>query len=182
MRILVLTKDEYLIRHFELELESFASVVTDGTGGFDAIIYDCDSNIPQPRYNGKIIRLSRKPAPFGCENIPLPRGKIIKLLSEDSRAPLLKISDSSCSAFLRGTRIKLTSHECALLSLLAKNRGRFTTREEIAHEVWNGASDGLINIYVHYLREKLEKSGERIILSSRGQGYKIDEKFLGGDL
>ena len=31
-----------------------------------------------------------------------------------------------------------------------------------------------------YLREKLEAHGEKIIISSRMCGYKIDEKFFGG--
>ena len=32
-------------------------------------------------------------------------------------------------------------------------------------------------MYVHYLREKLER-GEKIIISSRNHGYKIDAKYL----
>ena len=35
-----------------------------------------------------------------------------------------------------------------------------------------------MNVYIHYLREKLEADGEKIILSSRSHGYKIDEKYL----
>ena len=41
-----------------------------------------------------------------------------------------------------------------------------------------GADEGVLNVYVHYLREKLERGGEKIIISSRGLGYKIDEKYL----
>ena len=53
-------------------------------------------------------------------------------------------------------------------------------REEILSTVWGGEADsGVINVYIHYLREKLEVCGEKIILSSRKCGYKIDEKYLG---
>ena len=45
--------------------------------------------------------------------------------------------------------------------------------------VWgDGADGGVLNVYIHYLREKLEAGGEKIILSSRKQGYKIVEKYL----
>ena len=58
--------------------------------------------------------------------------------------------------------------------------GEFVSREEILSQVWNGDADcGIINVYIHYLREKIEH-GEKIILSSRKQGYCIDEKYLGG--
>ena len=67
-----------------------------------------------------------------------------------------------------------------LLALLLAKDG-YTSREEIAKKVWGDASDGLINIYVHYLREKLEIGGEKIILSSRKGGYRIDKKYLGGE-
>jgi DNA-binding response OmpR family regulator len=42
--------------------------------------------------------------------------------------------------------------------------------------------EGLINVYVHYLREKLEVGGEKIINSSRKNGYAIDEKFIKEDV
>ena len=59
------------------------------------------------------------------------------------------------------------------------------SKAEILRHVWGGdADDGIVNVYVHYLREKLEAGTEKIILSSRGNGYKINEKFLDseGDL
>jgi DNA-binding response OmpR family regulator len=38
----------------------------------------------------------------------------------------------------------------------------------------------VLNVYVHYLREKLE-DGKKIIISSRKLGYKIDERYLTPD-
>ena len=83
---------------------------------------------------------------------------------------------------LFGEKIKLTELEYALFSLLYK-RQSFVSREEILASVWHGEADGgIINVYVHYLREKLEKGGEKIILSSRKLGYGISENFLGGKI
>ena len=41
------------------------------------------------------------------------------------------------------------------------------------------ADEKTVNVYIHYLREKLESGGEKIIISSRNMGYKIDSKYLG---
>ena len=44
--------------------------------------------------------------------------------------------------------------------------------------VWHGDADGgIVNVYIHYLREKLEDCGERVIIASRGRGYSLSEKY-----
>ena len=45
-------------------------------------------------------------------------------------------------------------------------------------DVDDGVDGGVVNVYVHYLREKLEKNGERIIISTRNLGYKINERMV----
>jgi DNA-binding response OmpR family regulator len=63
--------------------------------------------------------------------------------------------------------------------VLIEASGDFISREELIRRVWGeGADGGVLNVYVHYLREKLEKQGEKIIISSRKNGYKIDGKYL----
>ena len=58
--------------------------------------------------------------------------------------------------------------------------GEFVSRDELSRAVWGeGADGGILNVYIHYLREKLESKGEKVIISSRRGGYKIDGKYLG---
>lgn len=84
-------------------------------------------------------------------------------------------------AVLDGRTVRLTEVEFALLKAIYSREGGYVGREELLREVWGGNADGgVINVYVHYLREKLEVGGERVILASRGEGYKINEKLLGG--
>ena len=46
-------------------------------------------------------------------------------------------------------------------------------------DVWGDECEGgVLNVYIHYLREKLETEGEKIIFSTRKMGYKIDKKYL----
>ena len=76
----------------------------------------------------------------------------------------------------RGTRrIGLTERESSLLLLLFKERGKAVSREQILREVWNdeqGVSSNVVEVYIRYLRQKLEKGGDtRLIHTIRGRGY-----------
>lgn len=97
------------------------------------------------------------------------RNEKIRLYLEDSR-----------TARLDGRVICLTELEARLLALLISRCGEYIRKEEILSEIWGeGQSLGIVNVYIHYLREKLEV-GEKILLSSRKLGYKIDERYIGG--
>ncbi|MBQ3016860.1 MAG: winged helix-turn-helix domain-containing protein [Clostridia bacterium] len=173
MRVLVLSRDGFLLRRAELELEGIAEM--EAADEYDVTLYDCESGMAIPERCGRVIKLSRL-GDEGAELLPLPRGRLAELIKTEN-APALILSESDRSVSFKGKRIKLTSHEYSLLSLLAKSRG-YVSREDISKNVWGEATDGLINIYVHYLREKLECDGDKVILSSRKYGYKINEKYL----
>ena len=82
-------------------------------------------------------------------------------------------------AYLDGKEIKLTEVEASLLGRLISASGEFVSRGELLRGVWGDSADGgVLNVYIHYLREKLEVCGEKIILSSRSAGYGIDKKYL----
>lgn len=53
------------------------------------------------------------------------------------------------------------------------------SREQILSEVWNGdqrTSSNVIEVYVRYLRQKLEQNGEqRLIHTIRGKGYSLSD-------
>lgn len=178
MKTAVLTNDKYLLRYIELELG--AEVIPYSNGIFaDVLILDCDT-AEAPLFDGRVIRLSREEKE-NTEKIPLELGRLSLLCSErQEAASRLTVASNEKCAVLDGKKVKLTSHEYSLLSLLISKAGDYARREEIAECVFGGASDGLINIYVHYLREKLESGSEKIIISSRSQGYRINKKYLGG--
>ena len=178
MRVFVVSSDKYLIRRLQLELSGKAEFATDKEG-CDALIYDCDSGIPMPEFYGKTVKLSRL-GKDGAERIPLSRGRISELLFS-GEGKYLTVSKADRAAVFGNKRIKLTAHEYSLLSLLLSKDG-YTSRKEISKSVWTDAADGLINIYVHYLREKLEADGDKVIISSRKYGYKINEKYKEGEI
>jgi two-component system response regulator MprA len=76
----------------------------------------------------------------------------------------------------RGDRdIALTRREFALLEYLVKNAGREVTREQITEHVWGQdtePSTNVVDVYVNYLRKKLEGDGSPALLHTvRGVGY-----------
>ena len=108
--------------------------------------------------------------------IPFDDESLLSVLDGNSGAPL-RLGDRC--AILRGREIRLTDVEFNTLSVLFTAGGSFVSRDEIVGAVWgDGVDGGVLNVYIHYLREKLEGEGEKIIISSRKLGYKIDEKYL----
>jgi two-component system, OmpR family, response regulator MprA len=78
----------------------------------------------------------------------------------------------------RGKReLELTRTEFRLLELFMRNPRVVLSRSRIFEEVWGydfGASSNALEVYVSYLRRKLEANGEpRLIHTVRGVGYTL---------
>ncbi|MEO1003425.1 MAG: response regulator transcription factor [Cyanobacteria bacterium J06638_7] len=95
-------------------------------------------------------------------------------------SPLLQVADLSLNPgsreVKRGSRVlALTMREYQLLLLLLERRDSVVSRELILRQVWSddrGMTSNVIEVYVRYLRQKLEQGGEaRLIHTVRGQGY-----------
>lgn len=76
--------------------------------------------------------------------------------------------------------VNLTAREFEILSLLATNRGRVFSGEEIFEKVWKERyyqSNNTVMVHMSRLRDKLEKSmeGNKIIHTVWGVGYKIEK-------
>ena len=76
-------------------------------------------------------------------------------------------------------RIELTRTEFSLLRLLLEHPRQVLTRSLILERVWGydfGASSNSLEVYVGYLRRKLEAGGEpRLVHTVRGVGYVLRE-------
>ena len=111
---------------------------------------------------------------------PFSFGELRELLAGGAPASRLIIERDGRGVILDGERIRLTEREHALLSAIAEGGGDFVGRDELRERAFGpDMGGGILNVYIHYLREKLEKNGEKLILSSRLGGYRIDEKYLG---
>ena len=74
-----------------------------------------------------------------------------------------------------GTRIELTPREFTLLDYFMRNPGRVLTRTMIAERVWDYSFDtstNVIDVYVNYLRKKIDADREpKLLHTVRGVGY-----------
>ncbi len=77
----------------------------------------------------------------------------------------------------RGKTLELTSTEFNLLILLAQNRGKVFTRDQILDKAWKEESfvvDRTVDVHVRRLRQKLGQAS-RFIETVRGVGYKFKD-------
>jgi two-component system response regulator MprA len=79
-----------------------------------------------------------------------------------------------------GRVVALTAKEFDLLELFVRNPRQVLTRERIMDAVWGfdfGATSNVVDVYVGYLRQKLEDGGApRVIQTLRGVGYVLREE------
>jgi len=78
------------------------------------------------------------------------------------------------------TNLALTLTEFNLLHLLLRHPRQVLERAQILSEVWGydfGGDDNVLEIYIGYLRKKLEQNGgSRLIHTVRGVGYTLREE------
>ena len=117
--------------------------------------------------------------PFAFQEL-LARVRALLRRRADAESPLLQVADLTLDPATRlvsrgNQEIELTAKEFALLSYFMRNPGRVLTRTMIAEHVWDYDFDpmtNVIDVYVNYLRKKIEAGGEpKLIHTVRGVGY-----------
>jgi DNA-binding response OmpR family regulator len=100
-----------------------------------------------------------------------------------SPAAILAVSDLTLDPATREARrgereIRLSATEYALLEYLMRNSGRVLTRSLILEHVWQydfGGSDNVLDVYIGYLRNKIDKGfSNPLIRTVRGVGFMIE--------
>jgi len=95
-------------------------------------------------------------------------------------APVIRIGDLEIDTTKRAVKrgdesIVLSAREYALLEYLALRAGQLVTRTEIWEHVYDFHSDAhsnVVDVYIGYLRKKLERDGAaKLIHTRRGHGY-----------
>ncbi len=83
-------------------------------------------------------------------------------------------------AFRDEMPLSLTVTEFSLLHMLLRHPNQVLERRQILNEVWGydfGGNDNVLEIYIGYLRKKLEaEGGSRLIHTVRGIGYVLREE------
>jgi two-component system response regulator MprA len=122
--------------------------------------------------------------PFELEEL-LARARALLRRTQPDRVPILSFTDltldtSTRQAIRKGRVISLTAKEYDLLELFLRHQRQVLTREMIFDRVWGydfGGESNVLDVYIRYLRQKLENNEEetRLIHTVRGVGYVLRE-------
>jgi len=88
----------------------------------------------------------------------------------------LQLDGASHDVFRAGEPISLSSTEFELLRFLMRNPRRALTRTEILDRVWNydfAGRTSIVDLYISYLRKKIDAGREPMIHTVRGIGYML---------
>jgi two-component system response regulator MprA len=122
--------------------------------------------------------------PFAFDEL-LARIRALLRRAAPAQPEVLRFADLSLDTgtrqAFRGERaIDLTAKEYELLELFLHHPRQVLTRELIFDRVWGydfGGESNIIEVYVRYLRQKIEAAGEpRLLHTVRGVGYVLREE------
>ncbi|NPA25564.1 MAG: response regulator transcription factor [Deltaproteobacteria bacterium] len=101
-------------------------------------------------------------------------------VSEELRIGELTIDRRRRQVTVAGRQVELTNKEFSLLLLLAENRGRVLTREDIRKALWGKRQlyswSRAIDVHIRHLRQKIEEDPEHpaMIHTVIGVGYRLE--------
>lgn len=122
--------------------------------------------------------------PFALEELLARVRALLRRQGKDTSQPLSYADltmDPKTHRVHRGDReVKLSNKEYDLLELFLRHPTQVLTRDTIYEEIWGydfGGESNIIEVYVRYLRTKLEANGEpRLIQTVRGVGYALRQE------
>ena len=121
--------------------------------------------------------------PFSFDEL-LARVRALLRRSQPTEGEVLRFMDLSLDPSTREVKrgndvIQLTAQEFDLLELFLRHPRQVLRRDMIYEKVWGydfGGESNVIEVYMRYLRSKLEASGQpRLIHTVRGVGYVLKE-------
>ncbi|MCI4674295.1 response regulator transcription factor [Candidatus Mycolicibacterium alkanivorans] len=119
--------------------------------------------------------------PFSIEEVVLRLRALLRrtgVTTEDSGAQIvvgdLVLDEDSHEVTRAGDPIALTSTEFELLRFLMRNPRRVLSKAQILDRVWSydfGGRSNIVELYISYLRKKIDSGREPMIHTLRGAGY-----------
>jgi two-component system OmpR family response regulator len=120
--------------------------------------------------------------PFSLEELVarlralIRRSNLAVSVSENSRLEVgdLELDEDSYEVRRAGHIVELTATEFELLRFLMRNSRRVVSKAQILDRVWSydfGGRSSVVEIYISYLRKKIDTLGEPMIHTVRGFGY-----------
>ena len=122
--------------------------------------------------------------PFSLEEVVARLRGLIRrstLTADANESPVLSVGDleldeDSHEVRRNGRLIELTATEFELLRYLMRNPRRVVSKSQILDRVWDydfGGKSSVVEIYISYLRKKIDAEGAPMLHTVRGAGYMI---------
>jgi len=120
--------------------------------------------------------------PFSLEEVVarlralMRRTVLVATEEDDSRLVVgdLTLDEDSHEVTRAGAQIQLTATEFELLRYLMRNPKRVLSKAQILDRVWNydfGGQANVVELYISYLRKKIDAGRDPMIHTMRGVGY-----------
>jgi len=94
----------------------------------------------------------------------------------------LRLDPAAHRAWRGDVEVELSAKEFALLELFMRNPGRTLSRSQLLEGAWDLGFDGrsnVVDVYVRYLREKIDRPFSRNSIETvRGVGYRLEQDEL----
>lgn len=122
--------------------------------------------------------------PFAIEEL-IARAHALLRRKYERKSPVIRVGPLEVRAtehrvLMGGEEVDLTAREYALLEALAFRSGELVTRDQLHSSLYGdqeSASSNVVDVYVGYLRKKLEVGGAaRLLHTRRGQGFILEER------
>jgi DNA-binding response OmpR family regulator len=138
--------------------------VSDRVAGLDA---GADDYLPKPFALDELLARLRAMIRRG----PYERGSVLEVGD-------LRVEPATRVVSRAGREVDLSPREFAVLEFLARHAGQTVSRSQLLEHVWAenaGGSPNVVDVYVGYLRRKLEQPfGRPLIRTIRGVGFALD--------
>jgi DNA-binding response OmpR family regulator len=160
-----------LCRRLRIEGEGTPILMLTALNSTENIVAGLDSGaddyIPKPfHYNELLARIRSVIRRNANEQAPTSKKLTAGGLTLDPDAKLVTCNTKP---------FNLTATEFRLLEYFLRNKGRVVSRQDVLEAVWGidfNMSTNVVDVYVNYLRKKLDKAGaDKLIHTQVGMGY-----------